>query len=131
MGHTTDTFDILHVSYTILPEAIQVNVDYVEGSVHNRFHAMLHCPSKDISNIFDGSSGMLDGVPPNELCILMVTDVNARSLRAAVTIENVTVPRATETYPTNSSNTTMNGDGLLNCFSLTVLLPKEVFAHYR
>ena len=130
MGHTTDTFDILHVNYTILPGAIQVTVDYVEGSVHNRFRAKLQCPSKNISKTFSGSSGTIDEVPPNESCTLMITDYNAMHLRAADTTENVTVP-ATETHPTNSSNTTMNqptpANGLLNCFSFTVLLPQEVF----
>ena len=99
----------MHVNYTILPEAIQVTVDYVEGSVHNRFCTKLHCPSRIISNSFNGSSGMLYGVPPNESCTLMVTDANAMSFidtRAAVTIENITVPTATVIPSTGSTNST-------------------------
>ena len=118
---TTDTFDVLHINHTILPGAIQVNVDYVEGSVHNRFCTKLQCPSKNISGTFNGSSGIIhvDGVPPNELCTLLITDANAMSFidtRAAVTIENIAVPRPTE-MPTTNHNTTMNqptpNEGLL------------------
>lgn len=102
----------MHINHiTILPEAIQVTVDYVEGSVHNMFYAKLQCPSRNISNTFNGFSGMIDGVPPNELCTLMVTDANAMTFintRAAVTIENVTVPVATVIPYTNTPSTTTN-----------------------
>ena len=106
---TTDTFDILRIHYTILPGAIQVTVAYVEGSVHNSFCAKLHCLSKDISNTFSGSSGMLYGVPPNELCTLMVTDNNPMSFintRAAITIENITVPISATFIATTSVDIT-------------------------
>ena len=112
----------MRVNYIILPGAIHVTVAYVEGSVNNRFCAKLHCPSKNISNAFDGLIGTIDGVPPNESCTLMVTDDNAMTFidtRAAVTIENITVTIATE-MPTTTSpnhNTTMNqptpNEGLL------------------
>ena len=108
MYNHTDTFDILHVNHTILPGAIQVTVDYVEGSVHNIFHVKLHCPSRNISSTFSGSKGMIDGVPPNELCTFMVTDYNGMSFidtRAAVTIENITVPRATVILTTSVATT--------------------------
>ena len=96
------------MNYTILPEAVQVIVDYVEGSVHNRFCAKLQCPSRNISNTFNGSSGLLGGVPSNELCTLMVTDDNGISFidtRAAVT-QNITVPIATVIPSTGSTNST-------------------------
>ena len=98
----------MHVNYTILPEAIQVTVDYVEGILHNRFCAKLHCPSRNISSTFSGSSGLLGDVPPNELCTLMVTDYNWLSFvdtRAAVTIENITVPMATVILTTSVAAT--------------------------
>ena len=69
--------------------------------------SVLHCPSRNISSTFSGSSGMLDGVPPNELCTLMVTDANAMSFidtRAAISIENITVP-ITTVIPSISSTT--------------------------
>ena len=117
----------MYVNHTILPGAIQVTVDYVEGSVHNRFCVKLQCPSEIISMTFNGSSGIIDGVPPNELCTLLITDPNAMSFidtRAAVTIENIAVPRPTEMPTTNSPNhnTTMNqptpNEGLLLLYCL-------------
>ena len=53
----------------------------------------------------------VDGIPPNESCTLMVTDANAMSfidIRAAVIIENITVPIITTVIPSiSSTNTTM------------------------
>ena len=114
----------MHINYTILPEAIQVTVSYVEGSLDNRFYAKLQCPSKNISNTFNGSSGAIDGVPPNELCTLLITDDDGMSFidtRAAVTIENITVPIATVIPSISSTNTTTMTrttptEGLLNDF---------------
>ena len=103
-------------------------MDYVEGSVHNGFCTKLQCPSENISNTFNGLSGMIDGVPPNELCTLMVTDYNGMSFidtRAAVTIENITVPITTVIPSTGSTNNTQTTptEGLLNdlfyCFIST------------
>ena len=137
--HYTDTFEVLHINHiTILPEAIQVNVDYVEGSVHNMFYAKLQCPFRNISNTFNGFSGMIDGVPPNELCTLMVTDANAMTFintRVPFTIENITVPIATVIPYTNTPSTTMNQatptEGLLSDFSSILCHATSNFLHYR
>ena len=83
------------MNYTIQFGALLLAVHYVEGSESHQFYVELQCVSLTLQGLFDGSVGLLYGVPPNEQCTLLVTDADSMNFinsSAAVTIENIVVP---------------------------------------
>lgn len=85
-------------------------IQYVKGSESpHYYYAQLQCVSVIIHNTFNGSHGVINNVPSNEQCKLLVTDGDAASFincRAAVTIEGITVPSITTYAETKSTQST-------------------------
>ena len=103
------TFDVLAVNHTMLPGAIHLTVQYVEGSESPfSFYTKLCCVSYTINNEFNGSKGVINNVPPNKQCTLFVTDGDAAyfiNTSAAVTIKGIMMP-TTITYINNETHST-------------------------
>ena len=90
------------------------------------------------NNTFNGSHGVINNVPSNEQCKLLVTDGDAASFinaRAAVTIEGITVPSITTAYAETESTQSTPTAGLAhnyNFFSFfTVKFPFFPRIHYK
>ena len=104
----TGTFDIDLVNYTIINEVLHITVGFVEGTESHSFIAKVLCESENIFESFNGSSGTIDNVPQNQLCTLLITDVDATNFvnsRSAF-LANIQVSSTTEVHvpPTNSLN---------------------------
>ena len=102
----TDTFDIDLVNYTIIDEVLHITVGFVEGTESHSFCVKVMCESESIFESFNGSSGVINNVPRNELCTLLITDadaMNSMNLRPTF-LANIQVFSTTEVPPTTSVN---------------------------
>ena len=102
----TGTFDIDLVNYTIIDGFVHITVGFVEGAESHSFCVKVMCKSENISVCFNGSSEVVNNMPRNELCTLLVTDVDAMNLinlRPAF-LANIQVYSTTEVPPTTSVN---------------------------
>ena len=85
---------------------MHITVGFVEGTESHSFCVKVMCKSENIFESFNGSSGVINNVPQNELCILLITDADATNLMNSrpAFLANIQVSSATEVLPTNSVN---------------------------
>ena len=115
----TDTFDIDLVNYTIIDGVVHINVGFVEGAKSHSFCVKVMCKSENIFVSFNGSRGVINNVPRNELCTLLITDadaMNSMNSRPAF-LANIQVSSATEVPPTTSKNVNTTPTPIIKGFS--------------
>ena len=102
----TDTFDIDLVNYTIIDEVVHITIGFVEGAESHSFCIKVMCKSENIFECFNGSSGVVNNVPQNELCTLLITDADAMNFMNSrpAFLANIQVSSVTEVPPTTSKN---------------------------
>ena len=102
----TDTFDIDHVNYTIINEVLHITVRFVKGTESHSFCVKVMCESESIFESFNGSNGVINNVPRNELCTLLITDVDAMNFMNSrpAFLTNIQVSGTTEVPPTTRLN---------------------------
>ena len=106
MHSLTDTFDVDHVNYTIIDGVLYIAVGFVKGTEFHSFCVKVMCESENIFESFNGSSGVMNNVPRNELCTLLITDADAtNSMNSRPAFhEYIQISSATEVSPTASVN---------------------------
>ena len=111
----TDTFDIDHVNYTIIDGALYITVGFVKGTEFHSFCVKVMCESENIFESLNGSNGVINNVPRNELCTLLITDVDAMNFTnlrpaflAKIQVSGTTdVPQSTTIMNVNTSPTSI------------------------
>ena len=83
-----------------------ITVEFVEGAESHSFSVKVMCKSGNIFTSFNGSNGVMNNMPRNELCTLLITDAdatNSMNSRPAF-LTNIQVSGTTEVPPTTSVN---------------------------